>query len=165
MTTGTDAPETGDQAPETEHTDQTPAPTEVDWKSKAREWEKRAKANADAATRLAEFEESQKSEAQKLSDAKTAAEQDAALARAEALRWRIAAKHGISDEDAELFLTGTDEETLTKQAERLAERVTAPAGDGRPRPPKPDPNQGKPVTDGASTGDQFAAFFTSQLGK
>jgi len=43
----------------------------------------------------------------------------AAQAEAEALRWRIAAKHGISDEDAELFLTGADEDTLSRQAERF----------------------------------------------
>lgn len=96
---------------------------EVDWKAKSREWEKRAKANADAAAKLAELEESQKSETQKLADAKVAAETAAAEARADALRWRTAAKHGISDEDAELFLTGTDEATLTKQAERLSARV------------------------------------------
>lgn len=110
-TAGTSTTDTGDKA-------------EVDWKAKAREWEKRAKANATAADRLAELEEAQKTEAQKLADAKTAAEKDAADARADALRWRMAAKHGISDEDAELFLTGTDEETLTKQAERLAGRAT-----------------------------------------
>jgi hypothetical protein len=38
------------------------------------------------------------------------------------LRWRIAAKHGITDEDAELFLTGTDADTLNKQAARLTAR-------------------------------------------
>jgi len=118
----------GTAASETETTtEQTTTETTVtdesnDWKARAREWEKRAKANADAASRLAELEESQKSEAQKLADAKTAAEKEASDARAEAMRWRVAAKHGVSDEDAELFLTGTDEETLTKQAQRLGER-------------------------------------------
>lgn len=43
----------------------------------------------------------------------------AAAAEAEAMRWRIAARFGISDEDAELFLHGADEETLTRQAERF----------------------------------------------
>jgi hypothetical protein len=41
---------------------------------------------------------------------------------ARALRSDIAAKHGISAEDRDLFLTGTDESTLTAQAERLAAR-------------------------------------------
>ena len=40
----------------------------------------------------------------------------------EALKRRVQAAHGIADEDADLFLTGTDEETLTAQAKRLAER-------------------------------------------
>ena len=39
------------------------------------------------------------------------------------LRSDIAAQHGVSKEDRDLFLTGTDEETLTKQAERLAAHV------------------------------------------
>ncbi len=39
------------------------------------------------------------------------------------LRSDIAAKHGISEEDRDLFLTGTDEASLTAQAARLAERV------------------------------------------
>lgn len=124
--TGTAEPGTGATEQTTEPPVEQPASEqgekpEVDWKAKAREWEKRAKANADAATRLTEIEESQKSETQKLADAKTAAEKAAADAKAEALRWRIAAKHGITDEQAELYLTGTDEETLTKQAKGLAE--------------------------------------------
>lgn len=44
-------------------------------------------------------------------------------ARTVALRSDIAAKHGLSAEDRDLFLTGTDESTLNAQAERLAERV------------------------------------------
>lgn len=115
--TGTTTSETSSEQQTSTEGDKT---SDVDWKAKAREWEKRAKANADAASKLAALEESQKTEAQKLADAKTAAEQAAAEAKAEALRWKIAAKHGISDDDAELFLTGTDEDTLTKQAERLA---------------------------------------------
>lgn len=112
--------------------------SEVDWKIRAREWEKRAKANADAAARLAELEDAQKTETQRLTDAKLAAETEAAAARAEALRWRVAAKHGISDEDAELFLTGIDEATLTKQAERLSERVADRKKNGNRAP-----NEGK----------------------
>lgn len=106
--------------------DQEPQPKPSDtvdfWKQKAREQEKRAKANADAATRLAEIEEAQKSEAQKAADRVAQLEKEASSARAEALRFKVATKHGISDEDAELFLTATDEETLTRQAERLAAR-------------------------------------------
>lgn len=44
-------------------------------------------------------------------------------AKTAALRSDIAAKHGLSAEDRDLFLTGADESTLNAQAQRLAERV------------------------------------------
>jgi len=57
-------------------------------------------------------------------------EKEAAATKAEALRARVAAEFGISvkkgpkgePSDADLFLTGSDESTLTAQAERLAGR-------------------------------------------
>ena len=134
--------------PITEPTTTDPAtgsdPNEVEtWKARAREWEKKAKANADAAKKLSELEDAQKSETQRLADAATAAKTEADAAKADALRWRIAAKYGVSDEDAELFLTGTDEATLTKQAERLAgvaadkkKNGNAPRTEGRTPPAK-----------------------------
>jgi hypothetical protein len=61
-----------------------------------------------------------------LKDAAEAAER-ATRAEAEAMRWKIAARNGISDEDAELFLTGSDEETLSKQAERFKELSSKPS--------------------------------------
>ncbi|HJY35566.1 MAG TPA: hypothetical protein VJ260_11965 [Vicinamibacterales bacterium] len=53
-----------------------------------------------------------------------ALEREVETTRREALRRRVQAAHGINDEDADLFLTGTDEETLTAQAQRLAARET-----------------------------------------
>jgi hypothetical protein len=47
-----------------------------------------------------------------------------AEAEARALRSEIATKHGISAEDRDLFLTGSDEASLTAQAQRLAERLS-----------------------------------------
>jgi hypothetical protein len=114
-------------SPEDPSDEQQPETFDADYVAKLRKeaarYRTEAKANADAAKRLAEIEEANKSEIEKANDAKTEAEQRAARAESEALRWKVAAKHGISDEDAELFLTGTDEETLTKQAKRLADRV------------------------------------------
>ena len=49
-------------------------------------------------------------------------EKEIAATRHEALKRRVQAAHGISDEDADLFLTGADEESLTAQAKRLADR-------------------------------------------
>lgn len=45
-----------------------------------------------------------------------------AATEARALRSDIAATYGISKEDRDLFLTGSDEATLTAQAKRLAAR-------------------------------------------
>src|SRR5690554_6655553 len=75
------------------------------------------------AAKLDEIEQANKSEAEKLAEAKAAAERERDAAKVEALRLRVATKHDISDEDADLFLTATDEATLTKQAERLAARA------------------------------------------
>lgn len=49
-------------------------------------------------------------------------EQKNAEAEARALRSDIAARYGISAEDRDLFLTGTDADTLEAQAKRLAAR-------------------------------------------
>lgn len=76
------------------------------------------------ASKFDELEAANQSELEKANNAKTAAEERAAQAEAAALRLRVAAKHGISDEDADLFLTGTDEETLTKQATRLGQHAS-----------------------------------------
>lgn len=105
---------------------QTPAPAETVefWKEKAREQEKRAKANASAAKRLTEIEEAQKTEAEKAADRLRQLEEERDEAVRNALRFKVASKHGISDEDVDLFLTGTDEETLTKQAQRLTQHAS-----------------------------------------
>lgn len=84
-----------------------------------------AKANADAAKKLAEIEAANKTEAQKTADRIAALEAEAQRAKSDALRSRIAAANGISAEDADLFLTGDDEDTLTRQAKRLADRDKA----------------------------------------
>jgi hypothetical protein len=52
-------------------------------------------------------------------------EKQIAATQREAMRRRVQAAHGISDEDADLFLTGTDEDSLMAQAKRLAEREDA----------------------------------------
>ncbi len=98
---------------------------------------KEAKDNRIKAQELDGIKQSQMSELEKAQAATQAAAQEAAAAKAEALRWRIAAKHGITDEDAETFLTGADEESLTRQAERLAA-----VAQSTPTTPKPDLTQG-----------------------
>jgi hypothetical protein len=48
--------------------------------------------------------------------------------RGQLLKAQVQARHGISDEDARLFLTGADEATLTEQAEALTKRANANPG-------------------------------------
>lgn len=112
-------------ATEPEATKQTEAetkPTETVefWKAKAREQEKRAKDNATAATRLAEIEEANKSEADKATERLNKAEQRAAEAEAKALRREVALEHKLSKEDADLLDALTDEDAMRRFAERLA---------------------------------------------
>lgn len=84
----------------------------IDWKAKAREWERRAKENKSAA-------DDKRTVEQKL------AELEAKHAEAEARmqRTEIASKYGITPEDRDLFLVGSDAVTLEAQAKRLAERI------------------------------------------
>ena len=128
-------------------TPEAPKPAEVPPEVKAA----LRKANKEAETlrlRLKEYEDRDKSEAEKQAERLQALEAEARTARAEALRLRIAAKFGIGDEDADLFLTGTDEETLTKQAERLAQRVSDRKKQGNAAPREgANPNPGGPQTD------------------
>lgn len=118
---------------ETETTEQpqAPKPTETVefWRQKAQEQEKRAKENVAARRELDELKASQLTNEERITAelSKVVAERDQALA--DLLRWKVATRFGIADEDVDLFLTGTDEETLTKQAERLAER-TPPTNGG-----------------------------------
>lgn len=81
------------------------------------------------AARLDELEKAQLSTEERLTQERDTAVAERDQALAELLRWKVATRFGLADEDVDLFLTGTDEDTLTKQAERLAER-TPPVNGG-----------------------------------
>lgn len=157
--TSTSTEQPTSEAPAQEPEAQEPKVDEIDWKAKAREWERRAKENKSAADRLAEIEEANKTEAQKAAERLAAAEKAAADATREALRFKIAAKFQIGDEDADLFLTGSDEETLTRQATRLAGRDSERKKQGNhvPRegaiPSNGDPNDERAFVRGLFGGD------------
>ncbi|MEU5668957.1 hypothetical protein ABZ749_01040 [Micromonospora sp. NPDC047753] len=77
------------------------------------------------AGRLDEIEQANKSEIEKANDRVTKAEAEAAKVPslvAGQLREHLVKLHGISDEDAELFLTASDPELLLKQVDRLVGR-------------------------------------------
>jgi hypothetical protein len=118
--TETDAPEQPDVTKPTE--------TVEFWKQKAREQEKKAKENVAARMELDQLKAAQLTTEERLTAELQSActERDQALT--DLLRWKVATRFGIADEDVDLFLTGTDEETLIKQAERLAERTPSTNG-------------------------------------
>jgi hypothetical protein len=92
------------------------------------------KANADLAARVKEFEDRDKTEAQKATERLAASELAAAEAQTELLRYKVAAEKGV---DADL-LNGKDEASMRAAADKLL----AWRGDPKPAVPKPDPAQG-----------------------
>lgn len=116
----------------------------TDWKAEARKWETRAKENVpttkheEVVARVSELETA-------LNDA-----------AAKVMRWQVAAKHGLSAEDVDLFLTATDEETLEKQAQRLSQSSAHSA-------PKPDAAQGTRTSTGPLTAKQQGAAAVESL--
>lgn len=80
----------------------------------------------DLQTKAAEFDKLQaanQTEAEKAAAKVAELEAQLTSVQAESMRLRVAAEHGITDaDDIRLFLTGTDEETLTEQAKRLSGR-------------------------------------------
>lgn len=147
-----EATETETTATQQQESGAEPKPTETVefWKAKAREQEKRAKENAKAAQQLSEIEEAKKSEADKANDRIRELEERATAAQRDALRFKVASKYGIGDEDADLFLNGSDEETLQKQAERLSSKQ-----DERKKQGNRAPNEGAPTPPAEGDDRQF----------
>lgn len=102
------------------------------------------KATADLAAKIKEFEERELSEKDRLAKQLAEAQEQAATARSEALRLRIAAETDLPS-DLHEFLVGDDEEQLRAKAEKLKAATAA----GVRRSPQPDPSQGaKPDSQG-----------------
>ena len=128
----------GDPEP-TDDPEPTPEPQgdTTDWKAEARKWEARAKAshaeakaNADAAKRLKEMEDADKSEVQRANEAVAAAEKRANEAEAKALRAEIAAEKGLTLSQAKRLIGSTREE-LEADADELLEAFKAPESDDK----------------------------------
>ncbi|MEU1421479.1 hypothetical protein [Kitasatospora sp. NPDC005751] len=138
-----------------------PAPPEPkDWEAEAAKWkalsrenETRAKANADAAKRLAELEEAQKSDAEKLADRLKAAEDRATAAARQAVASKVEAlavgrfadPQDAVDALGSDFLTdagAVDTAAIEAALAALLERKPHWKADTGPRTPRPDPSQG-----------------------
>lgn len=118
------------------------------------------------AAKLDEIEQANLSELEKANGRITTAESERDTAKAEALRLRIAVTHGISLDDADLFLTGTDEETLTAQAKRLSDRAAEQANAEAERKKKNPivPKEGTSTKTGTTTEEDDREFARSFFG-
>lgn len=125
---------------------ESPTKPETDWKAEAKKWETRAKENKTAAERLAQLEESQKTEQQKLAERLAEAERERDQIRTEALRLRIAADKGLTPKQAARLRGASEEELLADADELLAE-----FGSTGPRRPSGDVGQGARDTPQAPT--------------
>lgn len=129
--------------PETITTDEPQGNAEVDWKKEARKWEARAKeANAlkEDAERWREYEQSQKSEHEKLAERLASAETTASEAVAKLIRYEVAAQKGIPADALDL-LNGSTRDELEVAADKLLSLI---ADQSKPKL-RPDTNQGQPA--------------------
>lgn len=138
------------------------ASQDIDWKAAARKWESRAKesftaakANEDAAKRLAEIEEASKTEAEKAAERLAAAEKRAVELEQKANRAEVAASKGVPAE----LLTGSTVEELTASADALIQFKEAAQTRNHVAP-----NEGRGETvSGDGTAGAFARFMESRL--
>ena len=98
------------------------------WKALARKHEKAAKDNADAAKRLAEIEESGKTEQERLAEARRSADERAVTAERESARLRVALKKGLTEAQVRR-LVGDTEEELEADADELLATFAPPEGE------------------------------------
>lgn len=97
------------------------------WKARARQWEQRAKANADAAAKLAELEDREKTDQQRLADRIKAADEAKAEANRLLLRAKVATAKGLTPELVDR-LRGDTEEEMEADADALL-ALTKPRAD------------------------------------
>lgn len=109
------------------------------WKAMSRKHEAQAKANADAAKRLQEIEDADKSELQKLQEKAESEGRKAADATLELARLRVAMRKGLTETQAKRLIGKTEEELEADAAELLESFAAGAKGDddaGKPTRPK-----------------------------
>lgn len=102
------------------------------WKALAKKHEQRAKENAEAALKLKQLEDRDKSESDKLAERVAAAERRATDAEAKALRYEVAIEKGVKAR----WLSGSTREELEAAAEEYLADHPLANGNG-PAPAKP----------------------------
>jgi hypothetical protein len=129
-------------------------------KAERDEARKQAKALADAEKRLKQYEDRDKTEAQKLAERAEQAERELNALRVESLRSQVALTKGLPADLLE-FLTATDEEGVSAQADRLLARLATTAPSSRPAG---DIDQGARTTPLALNGDPLLDGLKQSLG-
>lgn len=129
-------------------------------RDEAAKYRTEAKANAEAARKLAEIEEANQSEAEKQAKRLAEAEERAKALEVKAFRAEVASETGVPAD----LLAGPEEATA-EAIKAYADRVIAfMEQQGKPRAPRPDANQGRSGAAGPkTTADSFAEFFRTQL--
>lgn len=117
-----------------------------------------AKQNSDAAKKLKAFEDSEKSESERLNEQLSEASKRADDAESGLLRYQVASEKEVPVR-AMKFLKGDTREDIEASAQEVLELI----GEAKPRGPKPDPTQGRSDKGPSSTADQFAATIGAQL--
>lgn len=120
-----------------------PAAEVAKWKALARKHEGEAKKGKDAAKRLAELEDADKSEIQRERDKAAAAEARANAAETRADRLEIAAEKGLSPKLAARLVGATREELEADADELLAQLKGDGKGDDAGKPPAGSPARPK----------------------
>lgn len=146
--------EASHESPETPAAEPKPTETVDFWKAKAREQEKRAKANADAATKLKEIEDRDLSELERAQRAAKEYGDELAALKARSLRNEVALAKGIPAELAGR-LQGETEEELAADADKLLALVGTPK-----RTLQPDKGQGARETSAEADADaEYRKYF------
>lgn len=157
--TDTEPDDTDDGADDQPKDDKPAKGKDIDWKKHSRDWERRAKENAEKAKKFDELEAAKKTNEERLTDQAAAAEARAAKAMHRAVNAEIAAlaADGFADPtdavaalDAAEFIDGDDIDTeaIREQLADLLERkphwakATEAPADPKPSKPRPDPSQG-----------------------
>lgn len=117
----------------------------TDWKSEARKWEQRAKANATAAEELTQLKEAEKTELQRLQERAEQAEARLAQTEIQSMHARLAAEYGIPVE----AIHGDDEDTARQSAQKVVEWASSTF-----QPKKKIPTRG--LQSGASSSDRLS---------
>lgn len=96
-----------------------PKQDDTDWKSRSRDWERKAKANKAAADELATLKEQQMTAEQRAAERERKAEERIQEAEARAARREIALDYSLDKQDAVLLDDMTDEDAMRRLAKRL----------------------------------------------